>query len=98
MKIRNLLSGVSLGVLTLAAFEAACTRAGAAADDRSWQAKPVAAHGGKGSGTSPGLTGRGKAGAGRGPSVAGAGSVGAGTGTGAGAAPYGGAGAGAGPL
>ena len=54
--------------------------------------KPVAAHGGKGSGTSPGLAGRGKAGAGRGPSVAGAGSVGAGTGTGAGAAPYGGAG------
>jgi iron complex outermembrane receptor protein len=93
MKICNLLSGVSLGVLAFAAFEAPAHAQEQLPTIEVGKPKPVAAHGGKGSGTSPGLAGRGKAGAGRGPSVAGAGSVGAGTTTGAGAAPYGGAGA-----
>ena len=92
MRLFNLLSGASLGVLAFAAFELPALGQEQLPPIEIGKAKPVAAHGGKGSGTSPGLAGRGKAGAGRGPSVAGAGSVGVGTGTGAGAAPYGGAG------
>src|SRR5208283_4902628 len=92
MKLRNLLSGVSLGVLAFAAFETPARAQEQLPTIEVGKAKPVAAHGGKGSGTSPGLAGRGNAGAGRGRSVAGAGAGGAGAGTGTGGVSYGGAG------
>ncbi len=92
MKLRNLLSGVSLGVLAFAAFETPVRAQEQLPPIEVGKAKPVAAHGVKGSGTSPGLAGRGNAGAGRGRSVAGAGSGGAGAGTGTGGVSYGGAG------
>ena len=51
MKICNLLSGVSLGVLAFAAFEAPAHAQEQLPTIEVGKPKPVAAHGGKGSGT-----------------------------------------------